>query len=144
MIKHLVIPILVAIVSCFFLNGSVKPLQDANALISIGSGVAAIGATMLGFMLAALAILASISGSILVKQMAANGYYDDLVDTIFASCTVFFVCLIVGFVLMFLSNVKYPQWSIVFIIGLHIVAVSTLLDVGRKFWLVLGNLKPVS
>lgn len=60
-------------------------LQDQAAVLAFAGTVASIAATMLGFMLAALAVLASISNTTLVERMRKTGHYDDLLHTLLES-----------------------------------------------------------
>lgn len=112
---------------------------DAASLLAVGSTVASVGATMLGFMLASLAVLASINHTHLVIMMRKTGHYADLLATILYACIVFFLCTIVGFVLVF--GYVPEAWFRAVAVALHVAAAASLIDVGRKFWLVLGHLK---
>lgn len=94
---------------------------------------------MLGFMLAALAVLASINHTHLIKMMRQYGHYDDLLMTMMIGCLLFMACAIFGFAMVFglPSNAKL----LCLLIGLHVSALVSLIDVGRKLWLVLSNLR---
>jgi Na+/H+-translocating membrane pyrophosphatase len=109
-----------------------------SAALSFGGSIAAISTTMLGFMLAALAVLASINHTHLVKMMKASGHYKDLLRTLFVSCLIFLACAAAGFSMLF----GFPPSHIFLsaLVGLHFAAVVSIVDVGRKFWLVLNNL----
>jgi hypothetical protein len=111
---------------------------DAAAYVAVGSTVASVGATMLGFMLASLAVLASVNHTHLIGMMRKTGHYADLLATIFYACILFFLCTAVGFMLVF-GHIPEP-WLRVVAVALHVAAAASLLDVGRKFWLVLGHL----
>lgn len=104
-----------------------------------GGSVASISVTMLGFMLAALAVLASINHTKLVAGMRKTGHYTELLVRLFAGCTFFLFCALSGFAVMFgvpVSGMVFPV-----IAGLHVAALLALLDIGSKFWLVLRNLE---
>lgn len=105
----------------------------------MGGTVASVGATMLGFLLASLAVLASINHTHLVSMMRKTGHLDDLIATIFFGCVAFLACTVSGFVLAF--GYSPPEWARVGVIALHAAALASLLDVGRKFRLVLANLR---
>lgn len=115
--------------------GSLEPV----ALVSLGSTVASVGATMLGFLLASLAVLASINHTHLVGMMRETGHYIDLLATVLYSCVTFLACTVIGFVLVF--GVTPSSWLGFVAVGLHVAALASLLDVGRKFWFVLSNLR---
>jgi hypothetical protein len=114
-------------------------VADASALVSIGGSIASVGATMLGFLLASLAVLASINHTHLVTMMRRTGHYRDLLHTVFFGCAAFMGCTVAGFLLLF--GWMPPEWARTVIVALHAAGLASLLDVGRKFWLVLGNLR---
>lgn len=94
---------------------------------------------MLGFMLAALAVLASINHTHLVKMMRDSGHYRDLLVTMMTGCAFFTACAFSGYLLLF--SMPVCQWFMPVLVGLHVGAAVALLDVGRKMWLVLANLR---
>jgi len=126
-----------ALVSWHF--GWAPVLPDQSAVLGFAGSVASIAATMLGFMLAALAVLASISNTTLVERMKKTGHYDDLLHTIFFGCTLFLAIALVGYSLLF--GVPGSRWLLTFLLGLHVAALVSLMDIGRKFHLVLVNLR---
>ena len=117
----------------------VLPDHDQSALLSFSGSVASIAATMLGFMLAALAVLASISNTTLVERMKKTGHYDDLLRTIFFGCILFLAIALCGFSLLF--GAPPLRWLLAGLLGLHVAALVALVDIGRMFHLVLVNLR---
>ena len=115
------------------------PDVSETVVSSIGGTLASIGSTMLGFLLAALAIIASINHTHLVKMMRTTGHYQDLLKTIFTGCIAFVLIIFAGGVWLF-SSKSPPDWSVALVLGLHASAFVSLIDIGRKFWLVLRNL----
>jgi hypothetical protein len=113
--------------------------KEEATLSAFGGSVASISSTMLGFLLAALAVLASISHTHLLKVMREQGYYRDLLDTMLIGFLLFLLCAISGFGLLFGMQLSSKVGMV--LIGLHTAAVVSLLDIGRKLWLVLRNLK---
>lgn len=107
--------------------------------MGFGGTVASISTTMLGFMLAALAVLASINHTHLVSMMRAYGYYRDLLITMMIGCLLFMACAIFGFALLF--GVPSEPKLLCALVALHVAALVSLIDVGRKLWLVLANLR---
>ena len=93
---------------------------------------------MLGFMLAALAVLVSVANTKLLGTMQKTGHYDDLVRTIFIGCALFLAIALMGFALLF--GVKLHPALEASLVGLHGAALVSLIDIGRKFRLVLKNL----
>lgn len=112
---------------------------DPSLLVSIGGTIASVGATMLGFLLASLAVLASINHTHLVSMMRKTGHFDDLLQTVSWGCMTFLLCTILGFALVF--GYSPAHWVRVGIVALHVAALVSLLDVGRKFFLVFTSLR---
>lgn len=119
--------------------GWAPSLPDAAAVLGFAGSVASIAATMLGFMLAALAVIASISNTSLVERMKKTGHYDDLLQTIFVGCMFFLAIALCGFALLF--GAPPERWLLAVLMGLHAAALVSLVDIGRKFRLVLVNLR---
>lgn len=112
---------------------------DSSVITSFGGTVASISTTMLGFLLAALAVLASISHTHLLTVMREHGHYRDLLNTMLVGFLCFLICAVLGLGLLF----GYPlgKWVACLLVGTHVAAFASLLDVGRKLSLVLMNLK---
>lgn len=115
-------------------------LPDRSSVLGFAGSVATVASTMLGFMLAALAILVSVSGSTLVQIMRRSGHYDDLLRTIFLGCALFLCIALGGFALLF--GLAPGRGFLATLLGLHAAALVSLVDIGRKFRLVLVNLTP--
>jgi hypothetical protein len=114
-------------------------LADAAAAVSLGGTVASVGTTGLGFMIAALAVLASINHTHLVEMMRVYGHYHDLLTTMMVGCLVFLACAIVGFLMLF--GVPCVTNLLIGLVALHVSALVSLIDIGRKLWYVLTNLR---
>ena len=97
---------------------------------------------MLGFMLAALAVVASITDTDLLKRMRGTGHYDALLQNLFAGAFLFLICAVLS--LLILLDVSLPAWVMSCLFGLHIAALIVLLIVGWQFWLTLSNVHPSS
>ncbi|WP_304305866.1 hypothetical protein [Pseudacidovorax intermedius] len=107
--------------------------------MQFGGSIASIAVTMLGFMLAALAVLASINHTHLVSMMKRTGHYSDLLRSFFIGASMFLFCAVFGYALLFGAPTRTSFLAIG--LGIHIGAFVVLLDCGRKFWLVLTNLR---
>ena len=70
--------------------------------------------------------------------MQKTGHYDDLVRTIFTGCALFLAIALMGFALLFGAKL-HPALE-ASLVGLHGAALVSLIDIGRKFRLVLKNL----
>lgn len=101
---------------------------------------AQISATMLGFVLAALAVLATIANTKLVRNMQRTGHYKLLMQRMYGCIIAFGVVTITGLILLFAPRIH----SDILYAFAFVVMVSALLlyDVTRKLWTVLGRLHP--
>ena len=112
---------------------------DAAGAMSFGGTIASISTTMLGFMLAALAVLASINHTHLVSMMRTTGHYHDLLNSMMLGCFLFLACAVVGFFLLF--GFPVGQTLLIALESLHIAALVSLIGISRKLWYVLANLR---
>lgn len=97
--------------------------------------LAQVSATMLGFLLAALAILASIAGSRLVQNMKKTGHYSVLLKR-FAINSLAFGIAMVSSIFVCLLNTRLTGGAIISS-SIFVFSCFLLLDVGRRLWLVL-------
>ena len=105
-------------------------------LISTISTIAQISATMMGFMLTALAILASISDKNLVKNMAIQGHYKDLINHLTLAALIYFILFIYSMAVLFVGNLPWKNILLSLACGSFIVT----LQVIYKLWFVLKNI----
>lgn len=140
MFLHAAFTIIVGILSGFASHlchlTIIKGTADQN--ISVLGTTAQISVSMMGFMLAALAILASITDKPLIKNMAHMGLFKDLLMSLFTACTLYtFSFLITESVLIIGDYGMY--WREILIGSLSASLVATI-QIGWKFWKVLSNL----
>jgi hypothetical protein len=121
----------------------IKPvLETAADRIAFASAIASVSVTMLGFMLAALAVLASINHTHLVGMMKKTGHYLDLLKTAFVGASFFLLCALSGYLVLFGYEPTSRAWYV--LAGVHVGALVALLDLARKLWMVLENLRQQS
>lgn len=117
------------------------PTMPSTDKATVFSTLAQIAGTMLGFMLATLAILASINDAELVKKMRVSGHYDDLSQTIFSGCFLFLTSTVISVWFLFVDGKHEAMMAA--LVGSYVGAIWVLLVVGWQFWLTLRNLTPV-
>jgi len=108
-------------------------------LMTFAGTLAQIACTMLGFLLAALAVLASINHTHLVKMMKQTGHYRDLLLTLFTGCVAFFACLLMSMAILF--GLRLGADYMALLLGANVAALVAVIDAGRKLWMVLSNLR---
>lgn len=113
---------------------------DVGELREAASAVAQIAATMLGFMIAALSILATITNTVLVQNMQKTGHFRVLLSRMYVAAVSFAITMLFGLVGVITNNIQ--QWAV--LVMVFLVAWSTLLliDFGYRFWMVLTHLAP--
>ncbi|EMK7706666.1 TPA: hypothetical protein ACPZRX_001431 [Yersinia enterocolitica] len=112
---------------------------DDSAIRAAASVAAQVSATLLGFLIAGLAILASVTGSQLLKSMQESGHYRVLLNKIFVVAVWYALSLIIGC----WSVISPPQFlycSAFLCLGIFLSSVLMLGDIGWRFWLVLKNI----
>lgn len=106
-------------------------------LAGIASTFASIAATLLGFIIAALSILASLMDRTLLKNMNKTGHFDVLLSELHGAALAFLLVLVVALISLFVS---YPwlQVGIAVCAGTMAIGVLMLTEAGRKFFRVIA------
>ena len=94
--------------------------------------------TMLGFVLAALTVLATIAQTRLVRNMHKTGHYGVLLSRMFACLFMLGLVSIVGLILLFVPEI--PIIATLIVIALVMLSIVSLGDVLRKLRMVLDCL----
>ena len=140
--KHSIkIAFIVSVISSYFLwdrGAFVKPHMDAPDVRVLLGLYAQVSATMLGFLLAAMAILASISGHRLIRNMQRTGHFVVLLNRFFTNTIAFGISMISALGSSILN--ANLQNGAVLASGLFVFACLLLCDVGWRFWLVLTEI----
>jgi hypothetical protein len=106
--------------------------------ISILGTLAQVSVSMMGFMLAALAILASITDKPLIKNMANMGHFKDLLLSLFSACAFYMLSFLTASSVLLLGD-YHGDWRLFLFASICSDVVATL-QIGWKFWKVLSNL----
>ncbi|TAN12942.1 MAG: hypothetical protein EPN34_03200 [Burkholderiaceae bacterium] len=138
--RPLIAPLIVALIALMLAGLTHWPpaLADRAAALAFAGAILTVATTLLGFTLAALAIVASITQTTLVQRMHKTGHYDDLLRTLFYAGAVFLAIDMLGFALLFGTPATTGVMSVA--LALHAAALVLLIDAARKFRLVLTNL----
>ncbi|WP_157659071.1 hypothetical protein [Thauera butanivorans] len=114
------------------------PESEVRSAVGIG---AQISATMLGFLIAAMSILASISGHRLLRNMQRTGHYRVLLRRLFWNASAYGVsmALAVGGVVL---KGAWFDWVALLTLSCFIFSTLLLVDIAWRFWLVLSNISP--
>ncbi len=124
-------------VGCIWYFRLLDQLAPAEVKSAVGV-VVQLAVTMLGFVLAALTVLATIAQTKLVRNMHKTGHYGVLLTRMFTCLLLFGLISIVGLVLLFVPQIPAPATLVV--LGLVLVSIVALGDVLRKLRLVLDRL----
>lgn len=121
-------------------KGWMIELQEGEIRSAIGLG-AQIAATMLGFLIAAMSILASISGHRLLRNMQRTGHYRTLLRRLFWNASAYGVAMVVAIGGVVLKGGLF-ELSALATLACITFATMLLVDIAWRFWLVLSNLSP--
>lgn len=116
-----------------------KGLESPDIRAAAGI-IAQLSGTMLGFILAALAILTTILGEPLVRNMQRTGHFRVLMSRMLSCIAIFGIATVQGTVVVFWY--APDERFACAMLGTTILAIQLLIDVCRKFALVLRNLNP--
>jgi len=112
-----------------------------EALRQGASAVASVGATMLGFVLAILAILVSLADRRLIRNMHKTGHFRSLVSRLFSVAIYFGAVTVLALICLVLSDMILRTLLGVSL-GFTASSVLQLAIAGRTLWRVLERLAP--
>lgn len=113
------------------------PSPSVQDRISVYGTVAQVCGTLGGFLLAALAIVASISNTALLKAMRESGHYDSLLKHMFTGTLLFLTATVVC--ILVVLGVTLPPWVQAVLFGIMASGLVVLIIAGWQFWLTLVN-----
>jgi hypothetical protein len=122
--------------------GLLRPFDGLGTeeLRTASSVFAQVSATMLGFLIAALSILATIANTILVQNMQKTGHYLFFLKRTFVTAAAYGVTMLVALVGTISFHIEV--WGILLVVFLASWSTALLIDFGYRFWMVLTHLKP--
>lgn len=123
---------------CAWYWGLLDCISDAELRSAVGIA-SQISATMLGFLIAALSILASISGHRLLRNMQKTGHYRVLLRRLFWNSGAYGLSMVFAFLAVLLNGAIFKPMSLVALTSFT-YATLFLIDIGWRFWLVLINI----
>ncbi|MGD9663474.1 MAG: hypothetical protein AB7U63_19705 [Porticoccaceae bacterium] len=106
----------------------------------LAATLAQISVTMLGFLIAALSILASISGHRLLREMQSSGHFNVLLRRFFINAIFYAGAMVSAFIVLILKQYYLSLIGLAFTV--FVIATCLLADTGYRLWLVLHNLSP--
>lgn len=115
-----------------------KPLHDADLRTAAGV-IAQVSATLAGFLLAVLSILATIANTKLVRNMQKTGHFRFLLKRLFVDTGVLGVAVVLGMIAAISSPSRYLIDMLIFF---ALLGLTMLVDVSHKLWTVLNHLHP--
>lgn len=139
-LRFALVVLVVGIVGGFAVRALGVPHIEPSDLRQIASTAAQIAATMIGFLLAAMAILASIANMRLLRNMQRTGGFQVLLGRMIVTAVYFFIALV--FCMTVLVIPEQVPCSIPIGAGLMIASCFALGDATWKFSVVLFSLKP--
>lgn len=113
--------------------------HSPDAVVTVIGTIAQVTVTMMGFILAVLAILATISNARLVKKMGASGHFADLLRTLLCACLMQFLAFVLAVVVLVFGVTFLSVWKEL-MFGILVGGFASIFQAGFKFWRVLNNL----
>lgn len=114
-------------------------LIEINDMKNFISTITSLSASMLGFILASLAILASISNTAMISNMKKTGHFDFLLERMFICLSILGVVTLTCIVMSLIKNARQEfLYILIFLISVSAASIS---DVLNKFWVLLKHLK---
>lgn len=111
-------------------------------LRSAAGVVAQISATMLGFMIAALSILATITHTVLLQNMQKTGHFLVLLRRMYLAAVSYGITMLAAMAGVISSEIAgWAVWLVTFLVTW---SSALLVDFGYRFWMVLTHLRPGS
>ncbi|WP_047552184.1 hypothetical protein [Methylotenera sp. G11] len=114
-------------------------VYSVDALHNAATAFAGVTATMLGFMIAALSILAAVANQKLLRNMQKTGHYKKLLHELYHASAAYAAGMIASLTSIFLTS-PYLSWGITVTIFAVAYSTAMIISVGHKFWVVLTNL----
>ena len=109
---------------------------SSDCIRNITGIIIQVDVTMMGFVLATLAILASISNEKLIVNMKKTGHYMSLLRRLFICLGTYGCVILVEIFILFLPDLTVFHIPYI-VIGLNILTSLLVFDVSHKFWKVL-------
>lgn len=132
----------------YLFSGTTFAEQDLRNIVTVLVGVSG---TILGFLVAAGALLYAVANTSLVRNLQRTGHFNRLLGDLFVSSGFFFGALGVGVLCLYLPHAK--RWGMnasMLELGVQALTFATvlayllLIPLGHKMWLLLSNLAPDS
>lgn len=114
------------------------PEQEVRSAVGIAAQIAA---TMLGFLIAAMSILASISGHRLLRNMQRTGHYRTLLRRLFWNAAAYGIAMVVAIATVVMKGAPFEAGALATLASFTFPTML-LIDIAWRFWLVLSNLSP--
>ena len=121
-------------------KGWMGALPEGEVRSAVGIG-AQIAATMLGFLIAAMSILASISGHRLLRNMQRTGHYRTLLRRLFWNASAYGITMVVAIGAVVMKGNVFDVAALT-TLACFTFATMLLVDIAWRFWLVLSNISP--
>lgn len=105
----------------------------------IAKFTATIAATLLGFLLTAIAVLTALMDKTLIANMRLTGHYPKFLRLAFLTSLIFLIVTILGFLVLLLSRTDYSSCAFSLMIGFLILSMVLLTRTGYSFFKIIYN-----
>lgn len=108
--------------------------NSQTSKFEIAKFTATISATLLGFLLTAVAVLTALMDKTLIANMRLTGHYPKFLKMAFLASFIFLIVTILGFLVLLLYPIHYAFIVFCLMIGFFILALLLLLITGYSFY----------
>lgn len=112
-IKWLVIALIPSVIMCFYFRSSLTTL-DLERKYNISEIIISLYGTLLGFLLALLAIVLSLTDKTLIKNMILSGHYHNLITSSKILSSLFAIVLL----FLIIGSLSYQFFPLLFVINI--------------------------
>lgn len=109
------------------------PHMPVAAIPNLMTTLSSVFATLLGFIITAIALLASLLDKPLLKNMQKTGHYRCLMTDAFVTCLVLLVLVLTCLIGLMLQS-RHQEVVVAILIGLIVISVLYLLQTGRRLF----------
>ena len=108
--------------------------SSQTSQFEIAKFTATISATLLGFLLTAIAVLTALMDKTLIANMRKTGHYPKFLRLAFFTSSVFLIVTVLAFLVLLLNRTDYPSMAFSLMIGFLVLALFLLIRTGYSFF----------
>lgn len=117
-----------------------KHLPDNTNILQQAATLASVSATLLGFIIAAVAVIVAVDNQVLIQNLKKYNYYESLIRSMMYSGLFMLLTTLSAFSIGFLPEECWQIRGMAICIMVVTIAFTFFISAARKLWLVLSTL----